>query len=642
MRCLNSVASLVTAAVHLPTLLECNMCMQLLRLMLPVAYCCACHYALLLDPLDFAAGLCASCKQRHVCMQADAKALVTAAEQRLQALEFKNAVILRDTLEYKETTEKRHSQAEAKNQNLVAKHASWRAEYQAQHDSGVRSLQARHESAILRFQAEHCFAMQSVKSQHSFAFESSEAQHKSQLQATSAEHAAATLSAQSQHESEVKALRSQIASQLELVAQHSAESERSLSQQQAAHSDMVAQFQAKHDAEASQLCKRYADAQGQHDSDIQALKAEHEAAIGNVHARAESAMSAHRAQLSALQDSLAQTHMLSAQAEHEANIHALETKHSRAIAKAQTEVDTLTAQTAAAADKALAQHEADVPALIAQHEATDRAAKEVFESEAKLRKKSEAVLAKAQTELETFSAQTAAAADKASTQHQDDTHALIAQREATARADTDKCEAQAELKLVRKLLGESEASLAKSQKTHAATLLSRLSELRVQHRSELADLQAAQSYGQDTEGALAHLRTQHEEVMCTELEFRDNKIHYARENQRKASHMAQNLRSQLNKAKSDMDHHILKQTQEGKLPSGLLASAIMGIIPRSSLLLHASVASFPLHQVCLSLTMRCNVVGVQQCDLVCTAALLRTVTAAFGVVVTLQHDANCS
>ena len=38
------------------------MCMQLLHLMLPVAYCCLCHYALLLDPLDFAAGVCASCK----------------------------------------------------------------------------------------------------------------------------------------------------------------------------------------------------------------------------------------------------------------------------------------------------------------------------------------------------------------------------------------------------------------------------------------------------------------------------------------------------------------------------------------------------------------------------------------------------
>ena len=76
-------------------------------------------------------------------------------------------------------------------------------------------------------------------------------------------------------------------------------------------------------------------------------------------------------------------------------------------------------------------------------------------------------------------------------------HALIPQREATARADTDKCEAEAELKLVRKLLEESEASLAKSQKTHAAMLMRRLSELRVQHRSELADLQAAQSYGQD-------------------------------------------------------------------------------------------------------------------------------------------------
>ncbi len=508
-------------------------------------------------------------------MQADAKALVRAAEQRLQALEAKNAEILRDTVEYMDTTGKRHSQAEAENQNLVAKHASWRAEYQAQHDSHVRSLQARHESAILKSEAEHSFATQSSKSQHIFACESSEAQHKSQLQATMAEHAAATLRTQSQHESEVKALRSQLASQAELVAQHSAESERSLSQQQAAHSDIVAQ----------------------RDSDIQALKAEHEATIQKVHAKAEAAMSAHSAQLSALQESLAQheSQMLSAQAEHEANIHALETKHSDAIAKAQTELETLTAQNAAAADKALAQHEADVHALVAQREATDRAAKEVSESEAKLRKKSEANLAqaerthaatllscmselrvqhsdataKAQTELDTLRAQTAAAADKASTQHQDDTHALIAQREATVRADTDKCEAEAELKLVRKLLEESEASLAKSQKTHAATLLSRLSELRVQHRSELADLQAAQSYGQDTEGALAHLRTQHEESMRTELELRDNKIHYARENQRKATHMAQNLRSKLTQAQSDLDDHILKRAQEGKLPSGL-------------------------------------------------------------------------
>ena len=149
---------------------------------------------------------------------------------------------------------------------------------------------------------------------------------------------------------------------------------------------------------------------------------------------------------------------------------------------------------------------------------------------------------KAQTELDTLTAQTAAAAHKALTQHQADTHALIAQREAIARADKEKCEAKAEPKLVRKLLEESEAGLAKSQETHAATLLSRLSELRAQHRTELANLQAAQSYGQDTEGALAHLRAEHEEVMRTELELRDNKIHEAREKQRKATHIAQNLR----------------------------------------------------------------------------------------------------
>ena len=530
-------------------------------------------------------------------MQADAKALVRAAEQRLQALESKIAEILRDASEYKETTEKRYSQAEAENQNLVAKHASWRAEYQSQHDLDVRSLLARHESAILEFQAEHSFAMQSVKAQHSFAFESSEAQHKSQIQAILAEDAAATLRAQSQHESEVKALRSQIASQLELVAQHSTESEHSLSQQ-AAHSNIVAQLQARYDAEASKVRKSRADAQAQHDSDIEDLKAEHEATLESVRAKAESAMSALRAQLSTLQESLAQheTQLQIAQAEHEANIHVLEKKHSDAIVEAQTELETLTAQNAAAGDEALAQHEADVHALVAQREATDHAAKEVCESEAKLRKKSEANLAqaerthaatllscmselrvqhsdaipKAQTE-DTLRAQTAAAAvvDKASTQHQDDMHALIPQREATARADTDKCEAEAELKLVRKLLEESEASLAKSQKTHAAMLMRRLSELRVQHRSELADLQAAQSYGQDTEGALAHLRAKHEEVMRTELELRDNKIHYSRENQRKETHIAQNLRSQLSKAKSDLDQHVLKLTQEGKLPSGL-------------------------------------------------------------------------
>ncbi|DBB12206.1 TPA: hypothetical protein ACH3X3_006312 [Trebouxia sp. C0006] len=459
-------------------------------------------------------------------VQADAKALVRAAEQRLQALESKIAEILRDASEYKETTEKRYSQAEPENQNLVAKHASWRAEYQSQHDLDVRSLLARHESAILEFQAEHSFAMQSVKAQHSFAFESSEAQHKSQIQAILAEDAAATVRAQSQHESEVKALRSQIAFQLELVAQHSTESEHSLSQQQAAHSNIVAQLQARYDAEASKVRKSRADAQAQHDSDIEDLKAEHEATLESVRAKAESAMSALRAQLSTLQESLAQheTQLQIAQAEHEANIHVLEKKHSDAIVEAQTELETLTAQNAAAADEALAQHEADVHALVAQREATDHAAKEVCESEAKLRKKSEAnlaqaerthaatllscmselrvqhsdAIAKAQTE-DTLRAQTAAAAvvDKASTQHQDDMHALIPQREATARADTDKCEAEAELKLVRKLLEESEASLAKSQKTHAAMLMRRLSELRVQHRSELADLQAAQSYGQD-------------------------------------------------------------------------------------------------------------------------------------------------
>ena len=599
--------------------------MQHLHLMLHAADCCACHYALLLDPLEFAAALFASCEQQRICMQADAMALVRAAEQRQQASDVKYADIVRDTMNYIDAAEKHHSQGlseaskqharqlqaqdesalshlqqeqhasqvqlklqqekfdralahlkaqhdsevirlmkestdacteaqaameadtqaqlaqqhlsheeakqalltqlaqqleqqssltaqhETEKQSLVAKLASCWAEYQAQHDSDVQSLQARHESAILKLQAEHSFATQSVKAQHGFVFESSEAHHTSQLRATLAEHVAATLRTQSQHESEVKALRSQLESQAELVAQHSADSERSLSQQQAAHSDIVAQLQARHITEASQLRKRNAGAQAQHDSDMQALKAEHEATIKKVHAKAESAMAAHTKQLSPLQDSHAQheSQMQIAQAEHEASIHALETKHSDAIAKAQTKLDTLTAQTAAAA------------------------------------------------------------ADKALMQHQADMHALTAQREATACADKDKCKAEAELKLVRKLLEESEAGLAKSQKTHAATLLSRLSELRVQHRSELADLQAAQSYGQDTERALAHLRVKHEEVMRTELELRDNKIHWARENQRKATHIAQNLRSQLTQAQSDMDHHILKLTQEGKLPSGL-------------------------------------------------------------------------
>ena len=596
--------------------------MQHLHLMLHAADCCACHYALLLDPLEFAAALFASCEQQRICMQADAMALVRAAEQRQQASDVKYADIVRDTMNYIDAAEKHHSQGlseaskqharqlqaqdesalshlqqeqhasqvqlklqqekfdralahlkaqhdsevirlmkestdacteaqaameadtqaqlaqqhlsheeakqalltqlaqqleqqssltaqhETEKQSLVAKLASCWAEYQAQHDSDVQSLQARHESAILKLQAEHSFATQSVKAQHSFVFESSEAHHKSQLRATLAEHVAATLKTQSQHESEVKALRLQLDSQAELLAQHSAESERSLSQQQAAHSDKVAQLQARHVAEASQLRKRHIDAQAQHDSDMQAFKAEHKATIENVHAKAESAP---RSQLAALQESHAQheSQMQIAQAEHETSIHALETKHSDAIAKAQTKLDTLTAQTAAAA------------------------------------------------------------ADKALMQHQADMHALTAQREATARADKDKCKAEAELKLVRKLLEESEAGLAKSQKTHAATLLSRLSELRVQHRSELADLQAAQSYGQDTERALAHLRVKHEEVMRTELELRDNKIHWARENQRKATHIAQNLRSQLTQAQSDMDRHILKLTQEGKLPSGL-------------------------------------------------------------------------
>jgi len=207
-------------------------------------------------------------------------------------------------------------------------------------------------------------------------------------------------------------------------------------------------------------------------------------------------------------------------------------------------------------------------------------------------------IAQAHTELNTLTAQAAAAADKALAQHEADVHALNVQREATANAVKDKSEAEAKLKLVRKLLKESEAGLAKSHKTHAATLLSRMSELRAQHRSELADLQAAQSYGQDTEGALAHLRVKHEEVMRTELELRDNKIHDARQKQRTATHEAQNLRSQLTQAQSDMYHLILKQTQEGKLPSALPASicaAFVEILACLSLLTYSSMGSFHLH-----------------------------------------------
>ncbi len=246
---------------------------------------------------------------------------------------------------------------------------------------------------------------------------------------------------------------------------------------------------------------------------VASLKAEHEATIGKVHAEAESAMSAHRAQLSTLQESLAQhaSQTQIVQAEHEANIQALKTKHSGVIAKAQTEVDTLTAQNAAAADEALAQHEADVHALVAQHEATDHAAKEVCESEAKLRKKSE-------------------------------------------------------------------ADLAQAQRTHANILLSRMSEVRAQHRSELADLQAARSNGPDTESTLAHLRAKHEEVMSTALELKENKTHDDPLLQRTGTHEPQNLCSQPTQAQPDMDHHILKLPQEGKLPSALLASICVAFV----------------------------------------------------------------
>ncbi|DBA84910.1 TPA: hypothetical protein ACH3X1_005923 [Trebouxia sp. C0004] len=473
-----------------------------------------------------------ACTEAQAAMQADIQARL--AQQHLDHDKAKKALHTQLAQQFEQQQSSLTSQHEAEKQSLMAKHASCWAEYQAQRDSEVQSLQARHESAILQVQAEHSFEMQNFKSQHNFAFESSEAQHESQLQATLAEHAAATVRTQRQHQSELEALRSHLEAQAqhaladsqkqhdaamsayqahlhsnraahiaELVAQHSAESERSLSQQQAAHSDLVAQLQERHVAEASQSRKRHADAQAQHDFDIQALKAEHEATTEKIHAKAESAVSAHRAQLSTLQESHAQheSQVQVVQAEHEANMQALETKHSGAIAQAQTQLDTLTAQTAAAADKVLTQHEADVHALIAQREATDRAVK-------------------------------------------------------------DKCEAEAELKIVRRLLEESEAGLAKSQKTHAATLLTRLSEVRAQHRNELAN-QAAQSYGKDTEGALAHLRAKHEDLMRTELELRDNKIHDARLKQRTATHKAQNLRSQLTQAQSHMDHHILKRTQEG-------------------------------------------------------------------------------
>jgi len=85
--------------------------MQHLHLLLPAAYCCACHYALLLDPLKFAAGLCASCDRQRVCMQADAMALVRAAEQRMEAHNIKYAEISRGTMNYMDAAEKRHSQA---------------------------------------------------------------------------------------------------------------------------------------------------------------------------------------------------------------------------------------------------------------------------------------------------------------------------------------------------------------------------------------------------------------------------------------------------------------------------------------------------------------------------------------------------
>ena len=290
----------------------------------------------------------------------------------------------------------------------------------------------------------------------------------------------------------MEALRSQLEAQARRALAESQEQHDAAMSAYQAHLDsahiaeLVAQLQARHVTEASQSCKRHADAQAQHDSDMQALKAEHVAIIEKVHAKAESAMSAHSAQLSALQESLAQHESQAqiAQAEHEANIHALEAKHSGAIAKAQTEVDTLTAQNAAAAEKALTQHEADVHALIVQREATDRAAKEVSVSETKLRKK---------------------------------------------------CE----------------AALAQAQRTHANILLSRMSEVRAQHRSELADLRAAPS---------------------------DNKIHHAHENQRAGTHEPQNLLSQLTNAQSNMDHHILKRTQEGKLPSALLTSICVAFV----------------------------------------------------------------
>ncbi|DBA89813.1 TPA: hypothetical protein ACH3X2_004683 [Trebouxia sp. C0005] len=460
-------------------------------------------------------------------MQADTQAQLV--QQHLSHEEAKKALHIQLAQQFEKQQSSLTSQLEAEKQSLVAKHASCWAKYRAQHDSEVHSLQARHESSILNLQAEHAFEMHNLKSQHSFAFESSEAHHKSQLQATIAENNAATLRTQSQHQSEMKALRSQLEAQArralaesqkqhdaamsayqahlhpaqvaELMAQHNAESERSLSQQQACHSDMVAQLKAEQVAEASQLRKRHADAQAQHDSDMQALKAEHEATVEKVHAKVESAMPAHTAQLSALQESHVQleSQVRIAQAEHEANMHALTTKHSDAIAKAQTELDTLKAQTTIAVDKALTQHQAD----------------------------------------------------------------MHAQREATARADKDRCRVEDELKLVRKLLEESEAGLAKSHRTHAETMYSRMLELRARHRSELRDLRAAQSYEQDTEGALAHLRTKHEEVMRTELEHRDNKIHEAREKQRRATQTAQNLRSELTQVHSNKEHHILKLTQEG-------------------------------------------------------------------------------
>ena len=80
------------------------------------------------------------------------------------------------------------------------------------------------------------------------------------------------------------------------------------------------------------------------------------------------------------------------------------------------------------------------------------------------------------------------------------------------------------------------------------------------------------------ESTLAHLRAKHEEVMSTALELNENKTHDDPLLQRTGTHEPQNLCSQLTQAQPDIDHHILKLPQEGKLPSALLASICVAFV----------------------------------------------------------------